>query len=146
MSPPMVKSLVLATTTLWCFAGCGGPKYELAPVSGIVTLDGEPLVNGVVNFQPKVQKGMPNAPGSVGRTDATGRFHLITIHDEPGASPGRHKVKIYSYSPETPLETDEDTGPSVERVPERYNYATRLLFEVPNEGTEQANFDLTTDP
>ena len=36
-----------------------------------------------------------------------------------------------------------DTGPVVERVPQRYNYRSKLTYTVPKEGTRQANFDLT---
>jgi hypothetical protein len=132
--------------SLWALgAGCDQPAYQLVPVSGSVTLDGVPLADGVVNFQPTGQSGKKAAPGSVGRTDSAGKYQLTTVNDEPGASLGRHKVKIYSYSPESAPVGDSDTGPSQERVPERYNYRTQLTFEVPDGGTDQADFELTTE-
>jgi len=73
-------------------------------------------------------------------------WSLTTVYDEPGASLGLHKVKIYSYSPESASASDVDTGPNQERVPERYNYRTQLTFEVPAAGTDQADFVLTTTP
>ena len=127
--------------------GCGSQvEYQLAPTSGIVTLDDEPLVGAVVNFQPMTTGDKVLATGSVGRTDENGRYTLETINEEPGAWVGRHKVKIFSYSPETPVKTDVDTGPSKERVPQRYNYRTTLKLEVPAAGTNEANFQLSSQP
>ncbi len=127
--------------------GCSSNAgYELAPTSGTVTLDGEPLAGAVVNFQPMTSGDKQLGPGSVGRADASGRFSLTTVDDDPGAWVGVHKVRIYSYSPESPVTSDVDTGPSQERVPERYNYRSKLTFEVPPAGTDQANFELQTNP
>jgi len=36
-----------------------------------------------------------------------------------------------------------DSGPVMERVPQRYNYRSKLTYTVPEEGTRQADFDLT---
>ncbi len=139
----IVPVLVLLTTLM--FVGCGAQReYELAPVSGKVTLDGQPLGSAVVNFQPKTSGDKKLGPGSVGRTNENGEYQLVTITDEPGAWVGSHKVKIYSYSPETPTSSDVDTQPSQERVPDRYNYRTRLTFEVPAQGSQQADFELQT--
>lgn len=123
--------------------GCGSSPYDLAPVSGTVTLAGEPLSGAVVNFQPMASGSANVGPGSNGRTDTAGHFELNTIQDETGAVVGRHRVRIYSYSPESPSVEDTDSGPVVERVPQRYNYRSTLTYTVPEEGTDQANFDLT---
>lgn len=140
------RSIILAGCALQA-VGCGSDHgYQLAPTSGVVTLDGEPLVAAVVNFQPMTSGDKVLGPGSVGRTDQSGRFELLTVQDDLGAWVGTHKVKIYSYSPETPSIEDTDSGPSQERVPHRYNYQSKLTFEVPEGGTDQANFDLQTNP
>ncbi len=129
------------------FVGCSSnPGYELAATSGTETLDGEPLAGAVVNFQPLTTGDKVLGPGSVGRADASGRFSLTTVDDKPGAWVGVHKVRIYSYSPESPVESDVDAGPSQERVPDRYNYQSKLTFEVPAAGTSEANFELQTKP
>ena len=124
--------------------GCGeSSKFQLAPVSGIVTLDGEPLIDAVVNFQPmaSTDDGIAGI-GSNARTDQQGRFVMNTIDEHPGAVVGKHRVRIYSYSPESALVEDTDSGPSKERVLERYNYRSKLTLEVPAAGTEEADFDL----
>jgi hypothetical protein len=139
-------SLALGAALCLVVAGCGASDYPLAPVAGSVTLDGEPLSGAVVNFQPIAAGDAPLGPGSVGRTDAAGSYRLATVAGEPGAWVGSHKVRIYSFSPESPAEADSDREPSQERVPERYNYRTGLVFEVPASGTDKADFQLTTDP
>jgi len=140
-----LKRLTL-TLAFGLAVGCSSSEFDLAPVSGIVTLDGEPLADGGVSFQPLAQAGSTSGgPGSTSRTDAEGRFSLSTIDGQPGAVIGSHQVKVFSYSPEMPIASDTDSGPSKERVPARYNYRTQLTFDVPAGGTEQANFELTTD-
>ncbi|MCA9231118.1 MAG: hypothetical protein KDA57_10725 [Planctomycetales bacterium] len=140
----MHRKLSLLVLLLLLLAGCGSNDHQLATVSGVVTLDGEPLVGGVVNFQP-VAGGEANVGvGSTARTDEQGRFELHTIDNHPGAVVGSHRVRIYSYSPESAPVGDTDTGEPQERVPHRYNYRSKVFFEVPAEGTSEANFELTT--
>ncbi|MGI9429965.1 MAG: hypothetical protein ACR2NM_14990 [Bythopirellula sp.] len=126
--------------------GCGEVDYPLVPVSGAVTLDGEPLSGAAVVFQPtSTGSAGKTAPGSVGRTNGDGRYELSTVNDQPGASPGRHKIRIYSHSPESAPVSDTDSGENSERVPDRFNYRSQLFFEVPSTGTDAADFQLTTD-
>ena len=131
-----------------CLAvGCSKSEFELVPVSGTVTLDSEPIAGGVINFQPVASAdATTGGPGSSGRINDEGRFSLTTVRGQPGAVVGTHKVKIFSFSPESPVVSDTDSGPSKERVPERYNYRSKLTFEVSTSGTDQADFALTTEP
>lgn len=133
-------------------AGCGDSEYPLAPVSGVVTLDGAPLAGGVVNFQPTSSDSLPPGPGSTSRTDDQGRFSLKTVDGDAGAVVATHRVRIYSAGGGT-----KDLAPGkdmdvvaskrlVERVPPRYNYDTTLEIEVPKTGLSTADFALTTKP
>lgn len=127
--------------------GCSDSEFDIVPVSGRITLDGEPLAGGVVNFQPRATANSDTAgPGSSARIADDGSFSLTTVRDGPGAVVGVHRVKIYSYSPESPIASDSDAGPSKERVPDWYNYRSKLEFEVSPEGNEAADFELTTTP
>ena len=77
-------------------AGCGGEK--LAPVSGVVTLDGAPLADASVTFQPVAQGGIDAGSGSYAKTDAEGRYTLRTVTgDRRGAVVGKHVVRISQY-------------------------------------------------
>lgn len=137
------SSLVLLASLL----GCSGRPYDVAPVAGLVTLDGDPLAGGVVNFQPIAAKNSTSpGPGSTGRLDPDGRYVLELLDGSPGAVVGDHRVRIYSVSAEGPAATDTDMpGRPRERVPPRFNYQTELTITVPPAGTADADFSLTSD-
>lgn len=103
--------LVLGVVCL--FAGCGG-YGGVAPVSGTVTLDGQPLPDALVRFQP-LEGGRP----STATTNAQGEYTLRYTQKQEGAERGKHRVFI------TTAETVEDEqGNEVlteEKVPARYN-------------------------
>jgi hypothetical protein len=69
--------------------GCRQSGPEVAPVTGRVQLDGRPLKNADVVFQP-IGPGSP----SYGRTDADGRYELGYKRGVPGALLGEHNVSI----------------------------------------------------
>jgi hypothetical protein len=124
--------------------GCGSGSRGLAPVSGVVTLDGKPLAGGTVSFQPKAPPGSTIAgKGSAAKCDADGRFMLATIDDRPGAVIAEHRVAI--WGPNRPQNAASDSAPvSPDMVPAKYNFDSTLTFAVPSEGTDKANFDLTS--
>src|SRR2546423_8011399 len=77
------------------FAGCGGSE-KIVPVSGVVKLNGQPLANAHVSFQPTASGNNPKAGvGSYGVTDASGKYWLKTADtDSTGAVVGTHRVEI----------------------------------------------------
>lgn len=138
----------LALTVLCCIAlvGCGSSaSYELAPVSGVVTLNGQAVPYTQVIFQPKGTADNPSpGPGSTAFCDDAGRFELKTVRGEPGAVVGVHGVQIYAHGPPKSTAGDVDEGLRVqEAFPAKYNVESQLTFEVPAEGSEGANFELT---
>jgi len=133
--------LLLATTF-----GCGSrDPFQYAPVSGVVTLDGDPLEGARVSLEPQAAESTLNAGfGSYATTDQKGRFTLTTLHGKSGAVPGPHTVRI-STLVNRPGADGVDLV-RAEEVPDRYFQAGALTFIVPPEGTNQANFTLTTEP
>lgn len=128
-------------------AGCSQKPYELAPVSGTVTLDGEPLAGAAVNFQPVRSRGNDNpGPGSSGRCDGDGRYQLTTIHGDPGAVVGQHRIRIYSDRQPVDSSRDESGPAPRDLMPDRYNTRTELTLDVTPDGTSQADFSLTSGP
>jgi len=121
--------------------GCG-QTGKLAPVSGVVTLDGKPLANALVSFQPVASQGTTTAGfGSYGTTDATGKYALRTSDaDAPGAVVGSHRVEI-NLKVESD-DRDPRTRPPAKTLPAKYNRNTELQFKVEPGGTSAANFDL----
>jgi hypothetical protein len=76
------------------FCGCNS-KYNVAPVSGTVTLDGMPLEDVTVTFTPKSKAS--NSPISSGRTDSQGQYRLSVVIDETeGAAIGTNNVDFVS--------------------------------------------------
>lgn len=128
-----MRRLGIAGCLLWAI-GCG-PR--VAPVSGIVTLDGDPLPGATITFEP-----LSGEPGqeSTGRTDESGSFALARISNgKPGALVGEHRVHITTISTEE--YQDERSRMPKDRVPTHYQDGS-LKWEVPANGSETANFDL----
>lgn len=114
-------------------AGCGGPT-NVGVVTGVVTLDGQPLEEARVTFQPR--EGSPSA----GTTDASGRYELRYTRSVKGAAVGEHEVSISTFRAGNP-----SAEPPVERQPERvaarYNRRTELKAVV-RPGRNQVDFAL----
>ncbi len=73
-------------------AGCGAENPSLVPVSGIVTMDGDPLPEVAVTFNP-IGETLGN--GALAGTDAEGRFKLIDVRGADGAHPGEYRISFY---------------------------------------------------
>ncbi|MBI1248515.1 hypothetical protein GC197_11835 [bacterium] len=136
----MARALTIGLLAL-VLGGCSGSQ-RIVPVSGVVTLDGEPLADAVIGFEPIATEGEFEAGmGSYARSDAEGRFVLRALTKEEGALVGVHRVSVSTVvGKEGP--NGEMLGLTKERVPARYNNDTKLTFEVPAGGTDQANLDL----
>ena len=102
------------------------PQARTGRVSGIVTLDGQPLTGATIAFVPQGE-GRP----SFGKTDVSGRYTMTTFEEDDGALSGTHSVSILA---EARL-----------RVPKRYSDSrtSGLVVEVAP-GKNVFNFDLTS--
>lgn len=149
------KASGLTCLALLLQCGCGGSDLpELGYVEGYVKLDGKPLPNVVLTFQP--DKARP----SYGRTDEDGWYELIYTDDNPGAVIGNHIVRISSADAAGGAEDDgsyeenyEDGGSYEdgeqpeesrgEKIPRKYNRDSELARDV-KAGDNEFNFDLTS--
>lgn len=124
-------------------SGCGSSEgYSLVPVSGTITLDGQPLADATVSFQPT--GGATLGPGSAAVTDSSGKFELKTSEADSrsGAVVGSHQVQITGIQ-DTRDASDDTVKPAAkDPVPQRYR-DPGLTFDVPADGTDKANFELT---
>ncbi|QDT63440.1 hypothetical protein V22_06610 [Calycomorphotria hydatis] len=124
---------------LSAISGCSQQEtFLVVPVSGKVLLDGKPLSNMTVYFNPKefveedsVVAGWPSS----GTTDEEGKYVLMVARKGGGrgAMPGTHRVTITDNT----VDVDKPS-----RVPERQLQG--LEFVVPPDGTESADFFLTS--
>ena len=118
--------VLLATS----FAGCSKTGPDLAPVSGRITLDGNPLENADIVFQPDGSK-----PPSSGRANKDGQYQLGYKRGVMGGTVGSNTVRITISS---------DVVANPPNIPVRYNTESKLTKEVKS-GQNEINFDLTTD-
>jgi hypothetical protein len=126
----------LVIAMLVCLAGCGGPEHpDVGRVSGVVTLDGQPLAEATVMFQPTTGRA------SIATTDSAGKYSLTYLDGVPGAILGPHKVIIRTEIP------GEDGQPPIakEKLPTKYHDLTELTAEV-KPGTNTFDFPLTSQP
>lgn len=138
-----IYSRILLGVVLTSVLGCGDSK--VASVSGKVKLDGEPLPNAVVIFQPLGDGEVNPGVGSIGRTNDRGEYRLCLIGGSNGAVRGTHRVEISCPINDGQNCPDEDraTKPP-NKVPDRYNAASKMIYEVKS-GANKADFDLTSD-
>jgi len=119
----VAKSLVLASTTL-SMVGCGSSHLpELGTVSGIVTLDGQPLEGATVYFI----SGLGRV--SRGRSGPNGAYELYYIGNEKGALLGEHRVMIITSWMDEDLTTGRFTH-YPERLPPKYHAESELTKTV----------------
>lgn len=121
--------------------------YKTAPVSGVVTVDGKPLVAARVTFLPVTEaRQSQSGPEAYGETDAEGRYALKTVFGDSGGSVGPNRVMISTRKTELdPNDPDKSKQVAPERVPGKYfTDQAPLTFDVPAGGTSAANFELTT--
>lgn len=84
--------------------GCSKSPYDLAPVSGKVTVDGQPLPDGQVMFAPRATSGSAKAgKPALGNVRPDGTFSLSTYADGDGAVVGEHLITLYGPAPEISL-------------------------------------------
>ncbi len=127
----LCAALILSFSLAGCGGSIGGP--ELGRVTGVVTLDGAPLPDATVMFQP--QNGRP----SFGTTDSSGKYELGYTQGSAGAVLGENTVFIRTEIP------GPDGQPPVqkEKLPAKYHNKTELKANVVP-GANTFNFDLTS--
>lgn len=115
--------------------GCGS-GIATAPVSGTITIDGEPLADASVTFTPKAT-GM-EAPASNGRTDASGQYSLsVTATGDAGAVMGKHIVTVSLIAEEQEGDDADVIDPDDDASLPDHNFS----FEV-KAGDNVADFNL----
>ena len=157
-----LRSCLLSRTLCCCLiltllAGCGGGEVSgLVPVTGQVTLDGEPLAGALVAF--RKSSGRP----VTGITDDDGRYELRYARGQLGAKPGVYQVSIRTDSGDVAGDAGEATEEATEEVseggvvvqqrtertaplPPRYNDQTELTADV-SESSTTFDFALESDP
>jgi len=135
---------VLTATAAAC-AGCN--RSARLPVSGTVTVDGQPLASGEIAFAPA-------APGQGNTAGAAIERGKYSISAEQGLLPGDYKVSIHAFRGTGKKNWDgmgEPTAPESQKkyveqleqyIPPRYNDATELTASLRSGKSNNLNFEL----
>jgi hypothetical protein len=127
-SLPRLGAAALAAALL---AGCSDPSF--GTLTGRVTLDGQPVEDGVIQFVP-VNKDAPTANCFIKGGEYTARVP-VTTHKVIISSP----QKVGGGKPSASATLDESRVQ--ETIPARYNTKSELKIEV-KPGTAETNFEL----
>jgi hypothetical protein len=161
--------VVFLSLFLFGLTGCGTDGFTLAPVSGRVTVDGEPVLGLRIAFEPVGGASRPvPGPEAIAITDADGNFSLATTDKGwRGAVVGPCRVRIWTIPTQQEDALFDDRDPNYDPIaeikflkaqlkgrkkkvnrptgllPQRFNDETKLTFNVPPEGTNKADFSIS---
>src|SRR5262249_5814225 len=124
-----VRTTLMMVAVAVTVAGCaGGDRTPRVPVSGTVTLNGQPLESGQITFIPDTGENV------VGTAIKNGRYSLARSE---GPSPGSHRVNIWSQAPTGKKVPSDPETPGSELIdetrevlPARYNKKTELKKDI----------------
>jgi hypothetical protein len=114
---------LLAAGTLAVLVGCGGGSTvpKLAPVSGIVQIEGTPTAGVTVMFTPT---GQTKSTGASGVTGPDGKYELMHRSGQLGVEPGQYAVTfsrmVLRNGDPLPPGTSPIDADSVESIPPRF--------------------------
>lgn len=151
------SSLVMLATLSLMAAPSGCSRYRedewsrawpaRVPVSGVVTLDTQPVEGAHVAF---ATDRAGKAYNAMAVTDAQGRFRLQTFRPQDGAVPGMHRVQIEKTTfsdPPADLPPEASFTPvETSHLPKKYR-STRtsgLTAEVTEQGPNEFVFELSS--
>jgi len=123
--------------------GCA-PKDNLpetAPVSGKVTIGGEPLASAMVTFHPEGEGNKGQAS-----TEVDGTFVLNTYDVKDGAVVGKHTVTVERYLPPMPTQPGGKIPSAKSTVPRKYNTPEKSPLKVEVKAGTNNVIDLPLEP
>lgn len=119
MAKRLISGLTLSVVmSLMATIGCGDSGMTLVPLTGTLTLDGEPLPFKSVMLVPI--EGTPGH-GAGGYSDGQGNYTLRAIvpgavKDYPGCPPGKYQVVV--TEPQIPISEADFANPAAQMAPE----------------------------
>ncbi|MEM8493884.1 MAG: carboxypeptidase-like regulatory domain-containing protein [Planctomycetota bacterium] len=94
-------------------------------VTGVVTLDGEPVASATVTFHARFGRG------GTGVTDRRGRYKIHYAPHQPGLPEGEYTVTLSTWRPQQPPRGRDTEGlPEIaERFPAKYSSRSESVLE-----------------
>ncbi|MCA9129662.1 MAG: carboxypeptidase regulatory-like domain-containing protein [Planctomycetales bacterium] len=115
------SSMVAGLLVLSLGCGSGSDNPPTYPVTGTVTLKGNPVAGATIIFVP-ISDG---AKGATGTSDDQGNYQVTTFVSGDGAVPGDYMLKVFKFDapPAPPSESSPDFDPnmSLEDQEDLYN-------------------------
>lgn len=137
-------SLFLTSCLLFATVGCGSDDgLGRRAVSGSVTLDGSPLEDGSIAFQPVEKSKTPS-----GALISKGKY---SIAREQGLPPGKYRVEINAIKPGTGMTLPEgkfpgeEVGiPQQEMIPASWNSKSKQFIEISESGSTEFKHEISS--
>jgi hypothetical protein len=141
----MQRHWILTLALTLSLGGCGGNE-KLAPVSGVVKFNGKPVADIEVIFQPVTESVTTPGPAAFGVTGPDGRYTAKVVgEDKSGATIGKNQVLFAGRAPAEDFSEDgKKRGKPAVAIPARYSTESKIMFDVPAKGTNNADFELTS--
>lgn len=148
MNSKQVSISLCFCLVLSALTGCGSAdEYPRAAVRGIVTLDGDPLSQGVIRFIPDGENEGPQASASI-------REGIFNVPVDFGPVVGTNRIEIISTDDGGFPEDDEEAFKrlkaegikriEVVKVPPQYNKQSKLTKSISAEQDNDFTFALTS--
>lgn len=133
--------MLFGTLAVAAVAGCGSSSE--ATVSGMITLDGNPIPKGMISFVPAAQ-----GTQSYATSDESGSYEVFTGRTE-GLRAGEYTVTVVAREMPTLTKTADGGPPPPGKAltPRWYAYpdSSGLSFKV-EPGSNEINLELTSQP
>lgn len=124
-------SMAFFSLSILATAGCeSGSQPKMYPVAGTVSVDGQPLAEGIVNF----------------KTTETGALETLNVRDgkfEGKAKEGERRVEIYSFRTKTQDIGGMKAEVKENLIPAQYNLESKLTAKVTPAGPNQFKFEVS---
>jgi hypothetical protein len=133
-----VTAGLVAAVGICALVGCGPKRPTTIPVTGTVTLDGQPVEGAAVAFFPEGAEQPAR-----GVTDAAGKFTLMTFVAGDGALPGQHRVSV-TKTQAPPPQAIEVGGEKVE-TPTDGGAAENVKYLLPPQYASPSTSQLTAE-
>jgi len=147
MANKLYASFILCILLVW-ITGCGkAPNPDgREDVWGSITLNGEPVLTGIIAFRSVTEEGQN---GEGGGAIINGKYYLT---GRDGVKPGEYKVNLfatYEYDSQTgelaTLETTAERLRSVDMIPAGYGRDTTLAFTVQKGARNVFNYNVVAE-
>jgi hypothetical protein len=109
--------------------GCGKPEPQVVPVSGLVTLDGQPLAEGFLYFK-TIQTG------------ALERFDIKSGEFKGTAQIGTRRVEVCAHRPKIVIIDGKKVEVPDNIIHPSFNTESKLIAEVTADGPNRFTFNV----